>query len=293
MGTRCSISLYALSEAEARTRAQPAIADVARLEAKYSRYLEDSFLSELNRVAATGGAIEVDAETASLLDYAQTCFVESEGLFDVTSGLLRRAWNFQPEGQTALPRAPELDALLARVGWDKLVWQDSTLRFPCAGMELDLGGLVKEYAVDRAVALLSDAGVRAALVNLGGDIAVTGPRADGRPWRVAIENPSQPGEALRNVELTRGALASSGSYARSLEIEGVSYGHLLHPRTGFPLSGTLAASVVADQCIVAGSLATIALLKEGSAREFLSATQLPFLLFSADGTLEDRLQAAS
>jgi thiamine biosynthesis lipoprotein len=210
-------------------------------------------------------------------------------MFDITSGLLRRAWNFQPEGQTAVPDAASLENLLERVGWQKLDWHAPKLAFTIPGMELDFGGIVKEYAADRAATLLKEQGVAHALVNLGGDICVTGPQADDRPWRVAISDPSSPTQELRIVEVSQGALASSGSNARCIEIEGIRYGHLLNPRTGFPVKGTLAATVVADQCVVAGSLATIALLNETGAARFLKDAGLPFLLISSDGDIDDRL----
>jgi thiamine biosynthesis lipoprotein len=289
MGTACSISIYAESSDGARAKCEPVVTDVARLEAKYSRYLSNSFLSRINLAAKQGRSIEVDNETASLLDYAQTCHAESKGMFDITSGLLRRAWNFQPEGQTAAPDAASLETLLERVGWQKLDWHAPKLAFTIPGMELDFGGIVKEYAADRAVTLLREQRVAHALVNLGGDICVTGPQADGRPWRVAISDPSSPTQELRIVEVSQGALASSGSYVRCIEIGGIRYGHLLNPRTGFPVRGTLAATVVADQCIVAGSLATIALLNETGAARFLKDAGLPFLLISSDGDIDDRL----
>jgi len=289
MGTACSISIYAESSDGARAKCEPVVTDVARLEAKYSRYLSDSFLSRINLAAEQGRSIEVDDETALLLDYAQTCHAESKGMFDITSGLLRRAWNFQPEGQTAAPDAASLETLLERVGWQKLDWHAPKLAFTIPGMELDFGGIVKEYAADRAVTLLREQRVAHALVNLGGDICVTGPQADGRPWRVAISDPSSPTQELRIVEVSQGALASSGSYVRCIEIGGIRYGHLLNPRTGFPVRGTLAATVVADQCIVAGSLATIALLNETGAARFLKDAGLPFLLISSDGDIDDRL----
>jgi thiamine biosynthesis lipoprotein len=289
MGTACAISIYAESADSARAKCEPVVTDVARLEAKYSRYLSDSFLSLINLAAKQGRSIEVDDETASLLDYAQTCHAESKGMFDITSGLLRRAWNFQPEGQTAVPDAASLENLLERVGWQKLDWHAPKLAFTIPGMELDFGGIVKEYAADRAATLLKEQGVAHALVNLGGDICVTGPQADDRPWRVAISDPSSPTQELRIVEVSQGALASSGSNARCIEIEGIRYGHLLNPRTGFPVKGTLAATVVADQCVVAGSLATIALLNETGAARFLKDAGLPFLLISSDGDIDDRL----
>lgn len=278
MGTRCSLSVYAASQEAARALAEPVIADVTRLESKYSRYKQDSFLSAINRAAEQGGSIEVDIETAALLDYAHACYTQSDGLFDITSGLLRRAWNFQPTGQTQLPKAQALADLLSRVGWDKLQWQQPTLSFSCPGMEIDFGGIVKEYAVDRAVGLLHASGAQHALVNLGGDVGVSGARPDGSAWRVAISNPEQPDTPLHIAELYAGALASSGSYARALKINGQTYGHLLNPKTGYPFTGVQAASVIADQCTVAGSLATIALLKQEQARSFLEQTGLWYFL---------------
>jgi thiamine biosynthesis lipoprotein len=278
MGTRCSLSLFAATQEVARTMAEPVIADVTRLEAKYSRYKKDSFLSAINRVAEQGGSIEVDSETAALLDYAHACYEESDGLFDITSGLLRRAWNFQPEGQTQLPDAGALAQLLTRVGWENIQWKQPRLSFPRQGMELDFGGVVKEYAVDRACGLLQTSGAHHALVNLGGDVGVSGAKPDGSAWHVAISDPEQPDSPLLTVELSSGALASSGSYARALEINGQTYSHLLNPKTGYPFTGLQAASVVADQCTVAGSLATIALLKQEHGRNFLEQTGLWFFL---------------
>jgi len=278
MGTRCSLSLFAATQEVARTMAEPVIADVTRLEAKYSRYKEDSFISAINRVAEQGGRIEVDSETAALLDYAHACYEESDGLFDITSGLLRRAWNFQPEGQTQLPDAGELAELLTRVGWEKIEWKQPRLSFLQPGMELDFGGIVKEYAVDRACGLLQTSGAHHALVNLGGDVGVSGAKPDGSAWRVGISDPEQPDSPLHTVELSAGALASSGSYARELEINGQTYSHLLNPKTGYPFTGLQAASVIADQCTVAGSLATIALLKREQGRPFLEQTGLWYFL---------------
>lgn len=95
MGSPCEIQLFAASAETARRGVDDAIADIARLEARYSRYRDDSLLSDINRVAARGGSITVDEETASLLNYAATCYAQSAGLFDITSGILRRAWRFE------------------------------------------------------------------------------------------------------------------------------------------------------------------------------------------------------
>src|SRR6266581_6064976 len=136
MGSRCEIRLYAGSEDEAAAIARSATVDVERLDAKYSSYRDDSVTAAINRVGTEGGAIEVDAETASLLDYADTCFEQSEGLFDLTSGVLREAWDAHCK---ALPDATALERLLERVGWDKLLWSRPRLEFGMRGMALDFG----------------------------------------------------------------------------------------------------------------------------------------------------------
>jgi thiamine biosynthesis lipoprotein len=211
MGTPCDIELFARDEAKARHAADAVIADVQRLEALYSRYKADSFLSEINRVAAIGGSIRVDDETACLLDYAVTCYEQSDGMFDITSGILRRAWKFD---QAKLPEQSLIDGLLDKVGWHKVIWNRSVLKFSVPGMEIDFGGMVKEYAVDRAASLCYGLGIRHGMVNLGGDIKVIGPHDDGSPWRIGIRHPRSKDALLGTLLLYKGALASSGDYER-------------------------------------------------------------------------------
>lgn len=274
MGTSCELRLAAPGAAAAQAAALRVIDDVARLEQRYSRYRGDSELSAINRVAESGGAVEVDDETAALLDYAQACHAQSGGLFDISSGLLRRAWRWH-SGRA--PTAAELQALLPRVGWTKLVWQAPRLSFPLPGMELDLGGIVKEYAADRAAALLAEDGIVHGLVNLGGDLRLLGPQPDGSPWRVGVRDPHRAHGLLTTLELSQGALASSGDYERCIVVDGVRLGHILDPRSGWPVQGLSAVSVAAPLAVVAGSACTIAMLMGGEGPAWLSATGLPHL----------------
>jgi thiamine biosynthesis lipoprotein len=269
MGSPCEIQLFTDG---GRAAIDAAVAEVERLEQLYSRYRPGSLLSKINRVAEAGGSIEVDPETALLLDYAGTCFRESGGLFDISSGILRRAWDFK-SGKSATEA--ELAALLPLVGWEKLDWKAPTLSFPVPGMELDLGGVVKEYAVDRVAALLLERGVDSGFINLGGDVRVLGPRPGGEPWRVGIRHHRLRDGVAAMVDIERGALASSGDYERCIVVDGVHYGHILNPRTGWPVRQLAAVSVIADLCIVAGSTATIAMLKDGEGIAWLSELGLP------------------
>lgn len=290
MGSPCELQLFADDPTKAKQAAEAVISDVQRLEALYSRYRSDSFLSVINRVAATGGSIKVDDETAGLLNYAATCHEQSDGLFDITSGILRRVWRFD---LGELPEQAQVRELLDKVGWHKLRWRPPVLKFPAPGMEIDFGGVAKEYAADRAATLCWEAGIRHGVINLGGDIKVVGPRADGSPWRVGIRHPRSKDTVMQTILLRDGALASSGDYERCTIVDGVRYGHVLNPKTGWPVRRLTAVSVVADFCVVAGSASTIAMLKEDDGPAWLESLGLPYLWVDVLGESGGTLAPAS
>jgi FAD:protein FMN transferase len=235
-----------------------------RIERKYSRYRDDSVLGWIHR--NRGHWIEVDVETASLLDFAARCFELSDGLFDVTSGVLRQAWKF--DGSDRIPSAEAVMRLLPRVGFDKLRWESPRLLLP-VGMELDFGGIGKEYAVDRAYEMLATRCPAPFLVNLGGDLRANRPPPDGR-WRVGVERPDADRVAAMILELGRGALATSGDSRRFLMRNSQRYGHVLDPRTGWPVPDSpRSVTVAASSCTEAGLLSTVALLHGADAKSFL------------------------
>jgi thiamine biosynthesis lipoprotein len=280
MGGPGRLRLETNDKASAETAIAAAVAEVVRLEHKYSRYLDNSLTSQINRAAGTGESVAIDEETAALLNYAATLWRESDGLFDLTSGVLRRAWDFK---SGRCPRQAEIDALLPLVGWDTVQWDESGVYLPTTGMELDFGGCVKEYAADSAAAQLRLHSVNAALVDLAGDMVSLGPPADASGWPVGIRHPVEKDRAVAQVLLPEGGLASSGDYERCLEIDGKRYGHILDPRSGWPVGGLVAVSVLGGQCLVAGSSATIAMLKPAEeALDWLENLGLPWLAIDAD-----------
>ena len=280
MGSPCELQLFAEDPVAAQDAVSAVLADVVRLEQLYSRYRDDSLTTSINRVAAAGGHISVDDETAGLLNYAATCYRESDGLFDITSGVLRKAWNF---ASGRLPDPAHIESLLCRVGWSKVKWKPPLLEFLIPGMELDLGGVVKEYAADRAASLCRQRGVRSGMVNLGGDISVVGPRLDGEPWRIGVQHPRNNAEMMQTIALRGGGLATSGDYERCLVIDGVRYGHILNPRTGWPVRHLASVSVVADFCVVAGSASTIAMLRDEDGSAWLEGLGLPHVWVDVNG----------
>ncbi|MBG9389817.1 FAD:protein FMN transferase [Caenimonas aquaedulcis] len=284
MASPCELVIEGRDEPAMRAAAAAAIDEVRRIEAKYSRYLPGSVLSRIN-AAAGARAVDIDAETSSLLDFAGTLWETSGGLFDATSGVLRRAWNF---AQARLPRAGELDALLPLVGWDLVERGAASVRLPLPGMELDFGGFGKEYAADRAAGILHARGMAHALVNLGGDVHVAGPHglpdAAGQPWQVAIARPRPgPPGPLATIPVLRGGVATSGDYERYFEQGGRRYCHVLEPRTGWPVQGWQSISVWAPNTTAAGALCTVALLKQQEALDWLDGQDAGYLAVRSDG----------
>lgn len=265
MATPCEIRVQTGDVALAKSLALMAQREALRIERKFSRYRGDSVVGLINASGKDG--LLVDAETADLLDFAQECHDASDGLFDITTGVLRRAWRF--DGSDQLPAPGRIAALMPLVGWRKVAWKKPHLRL-VPGMEIDFGGLAKEYAVDLALHQLTSATTRPVLVNFGGDLRVSGPRDGGAPWHVAIESVETAGTAAGLLRLTSGALATSGDARRFLLRDGVRYSHILDPRTGWPVENPpRSATVAAETCVEAGLTATLAMLQGTGAEAFL------------------------
>jgi thiamine biosynthesis lipoprotein len=264
MASPCEVLVPSMSYPAALAIGAIAAQEAWRIEKKFSRYRDDSVTAWIHR--NRGIPIQVDEETAALMDFASQCFDLSEGLFDITSGVLGRVWKF--DGSDRIPEAAAVDEVLPLIGFGKLEWSSPRLLLPEA-MELDFGGIGKEYAVDRAYELLAAHNSSPFLVNFGGDLRANRPPAHG-PWQVGIERPDTEKEPTLLLDLEHGALATSGDSRRYLLRDGIRYGHILHPGTGWPVLGApRSVTVAASSCTEAGLLATIALLHGRGARAFL------------------------
>ncbi len=255
--------------------AEQALAIVAgeawRIEAKFSRYRDDNIIHRIND--ARGEPVEVDEETALLLDFADACHRLSDGRFDVTSGVLRRVWRF--DGSDRTPSASAVREVLQHVGWERVSWRKPVLSMR-PGMEIDFGGLGKEYAVDRCFDRLRGVTGEPFLLNFGGDLRVSGVRRDGSAWRIGVENPDMQAPANRRIELRLGAVATSGDSRRFLYRDGIRYSHILDPRSGWPVAGApRSVTVAAPTTVEAGMLATFASLHGAEAERFLQNQGVP------------------
>jgi thiamine biosynthesis lipoprotein len=271
MASTCEVHVGETDRNPAERVVAIAAAEAQRIEAKFSRYRRGNIIDAIN--TAEGRPVVVDDETARLLDYAARLHELSDGKFDVTSGVLRRAWRF--DGSDRVPTEEAVAALLPIVGWDKVRWRAPELTLP-RGMEIDLGGIGKEYAVDSAAGHVRGVSARC-LLNFGGDLLALGPQSGGAPWRVGVESVSAAGGVARQIDLTQGALATSGDSRRFLLKDGKRYGHILDPRTGWPVVGApRSVTVAAPTCTEAGMLATLALLQGADAEAFLEAQGAQF-----------------
>ena len=273
MGGPCEVLIDECAETDARHIAEAAAAVARRIEARFSRYRFDSAISAIN--LAAGQLTRVDEETADLIDFAASVHHLSQGLFDITSGVLRKAWTF--DGGSRVPSDAEIAALLPFVGWHHVEWRRPEIRLR-EGMQLDFGGIGKEYAVDCAIEAVRSVSSTPTLVNFGGDLAVTGPRKKERPWRVGIESVRGGRSRASGVlELREGAVATSGDTHRFVSANGIRLPHILDPRTGRPIeSAPHSITVAAAACTQAGMLATLAMLRGTGAEEFLGAEEVRF-----------------
>jgi len=266
MASPCEIIFDLDEPSQAQWLGDIAETEAARIETKFSRYKPDNLMHRINN--SPGQVVEVDPETAGLLDFSARLYELSGGRFDVTSGVLRQLWRF--DGGSQVPSRKQAKALLPVIGWERIQWQDPHISVP-EGMEIDFGGLGKEYAVDQVVKLLADRTAASFLVNFGGDLRAHGERRDEKSWRVGVERPGLDGEAQLNLRLRKGALATSGDANRFLLKNGVRYPHILNPRTGWPvMKAPRSVTVLADTCTQAGLLATMAMLRGREAEAFLA-----------------------
>ncbi|WP_246813963.1 FAD:protein FMN transferase [Ferrimonas balearica] len=267
MACDCQLLMRTDNHALAQRLLEAAVNRTAAIEAKYSRYRRDNLCHRINH--SQGQPVAIDAETHRLLSFADTCYRLSDGLFDLTAGALNQLWRFDGTGQ--VPEQQAIDAMLTRVGWDKVQWNPDWIILP-EGMALDFGGIGKEYAVDCVAALMAQLAPQVGvLVNFGGDLALSGPAQP--PWQVGI-TPSEPEQnhTLTRIPLSNGALATSGDTQRCLNHQGVRYSHLLNPKTGWATQGGPRQLTVAGAtCLQAGLLSSLALLHGADAEAFIQA----------------------
>jgi thiamine biosynthesis lipoprotein len=272
MASPCEVLVASKDNQLALTLGKLIADEVWRIEDKYSRYQTTSVCAAINN--SGGQALAIDQETYLLLNFADTCYQLSDGVFDITSGVLRQVWQF--DGSDNIPRDTDVQKSLENIGWHKVVFDEQQIIMP-NHMEIDFGGIGKEYAVDRAMIIANEFTQLPLLINLGGDLAANKPRKNNVPWQVGIEHPGFIERKPMVVSLLKGALATSGDAKRFLFKDNVRYSHILNAKTGWPVvQAPRSITVVAPQCIQAGILATLALMQGPQAENFLTEQEIKF-----------------
>lgn len=258
MGTHFSLTLYGVSPEEGVAIAGRAYHLVQELDARLSVYRSDSELSRLNRLAADR-PVPVSQTLYQLLDKSVIYGRLTHGAFDVTVGPVVRLWRFYGS-HGKLPPAKVLEQTLARCGYQAIELDPATrtVRFRKPGLEIDLGGIAKGYAVDRVLDALRRAGVRNALIDLGGNLYCLAAPPDESGWKVCVHHPLEANAQLGCLRIRDRALATSGQYMRYYTIGGRRYGHILDPRTGQPADNALQATIVSNSAERADILSTAA-----------------------------------
>lgn len=283
MGTVVEIVADGQNSKELEAALDAAFAEITRLDNLLSRYHQDSDVSHISR-SDTG--VAVAPETIEVITLGLDVARRSGGAFDLTLGQLKALWGFDLENP-AVPDAVTLAGALNDIGPTALRLEDQQVSKRAPHLQVDLGGIAKGYAVDRAIAVLKQHGVASAAVNAGGDMYLLGQRPE-RAWRIGIQHPRQTNSVIETVQVHDRAVVTSGDYERFFEVDGVRYHHIFDPRTGLPARDCQSVTIISDSVALADALATaVFVLGPESGLQLLA--QYPgseALIVAADGSTQ-------
>ena len=274
MASPCEVLIKTQDKNLCKKLAKSITDEVRRIENKYSRFQSGSLLSKIN--SSYGCSTDIDLETFQLLNYANEVFSLSDGFFDITSGVLGKLWNFK--NQSTIPTDEKIADALSFIGFNKITYTKNSISLP-KGMQIDFGGIGKEYAVDQVARILNShckENHTNFLVNLGGDLFAKkyGNEKDYNPWKIGLEN-SKSG----HINLLNGAVATSGTSQRSFVQNGKTYSHLLNPKTGWPIENPpKSVTCFAETCVVAGTFSSLAMLQGANAESFLKSEEIQHII---------------
>ncbi|MBJ81065.1 MAG: hypothetical protein CMH60_07095 [Myxococcales bacterium] len=263
MGTLFQIQVWSQNPEQDLPLLKEALARMDETEQTMSEWLSDSEVSQLNHRAGKQ-PLAVSQELYEVLKIGREISQISRGAFAMTWAALRGLWNFN---QHIIPTKEEIEPRLALIGDEDIEmrqWEftpgSPKVRLKRPGMQLGLGGIAKGYALDQAMQILVDGGIRNALIFAGGDI-LTRSEPGFRPWKIAIEDPRSE-TPLGVLHIPEGAVATSGDYEKFFIKDGKRYHHLLDPRTGFPAPHHSSVTVVTDAGVKADAWATALFIME-------------------------------
>lgn len=256
MGTVVTVTVATDSPEKGSAAIDAALEEIKRLDRMMSLYKEESEITKVN-MAAGRQPVKVSPEIIEVVEAGNRVSEMTQGAFDVTIGPLVVLWQMRlKEGK--VPSDSEIRAVLTRVGYKNIVInkKKSTIFLNMPGMILDLGGVAKGYAADRAAAVLAAKGIKNAIVSVAGDIRVMGRRPDGKAWRIGIQHPREKDKTMAVLELSNVSISTSGDYERFQIINNKRYHHIIDARTGMPSTGMEAVTVIGDRGALVDPLTT-------------------------------------
>ncbi len=243
MDTVIEINAYGIN---AESAVQAAFTDFQRIQALSDHFNPDSQVAEINHMAGIRPVV-VDPELFTIIEKAVQLSEKTDGAFDITVGPLTELWRIGYKDQGIVPTQAEIEQALPLVGYQKVLLDTAnhSIFLTQAGMKLDLGGIAKGYAINKAIETLSGHGITSALINAGGDVRIIGAKPDGTPWRVGIQHPRDPEAMVAKVMLKEwDTMETSGDYQRFFIKDGVRYTHILNPKTGRQPTELASATIV-------------------------------------------------
>ena len=256
MGSRFDFTIVAEDSLEGVGFIEMAMEEISRIEALISSWDPNSQTSAINNMAGKA-PVQVAPELYALIKRAIGISKLTDGAFDISYASMDRLWVFDGT-MTELPDPTEIEASVAKVGYENIVFDDSnsSIYLTQHGMKIGFGALGKGYAADRAKAMLIEAGAKGGIINASGDMNTWGKNIDVRDWRIAIINPLNKEKVFATVPLNQGAVATSGDYEKFVMIHGKRYAHIINPKTGYPTSGITSVSIFAPKAELADAMAT-------------------------------------
>ncbi len=256
MGSRFDITVVAYDSASANQYIDMAVAEIQRIEKLISSWDPNSQTSEINRNAGIKPVV-VDEELFNLVTRAIEISKLTDGAFDISYASMDKIWKFDGS-MKEMPDEKEVRESVSKVGYENIIVDNkrSTIFLKLPGMKIGFGAIGKGYAADKAKALLMKEGVVAGIINASGDMNTWGKKPDGTDWKVAITNPFNKHKAFALLPLKEGAVVTSGDYEKYVEFNGVRYAHIINPKTGYPATGIISATVFSPSAELADALAT-------------------------------------
>ncbi|MAZ27045.1 MAG: FAD:protein FMN transferase [Cytophagaceae bacterium] len=256
MGSRFEITVVSENEAKANEEIDLAISEISRIEKLISSWDPNSQTSKINKNAGIK-PVKVSAELLELIKRAKSISELTDGAFDISYASMDALWKFDGS-MTKMPSEEKIKASVAKVGYKNIVLnpKDQSVLLKLPGMKIGFGAIGKGYAADKAKELLMKKGVVAGIINASGDMNTWGQQPDGSEWKVAITNPLNKNNAFALLPIDNEAVVTSGNYEKYVIFNGKRYTHIIDPRTGYPATGIVSATVFAPKAELADALAT-------------------------------------